>query len=152
MGFRLRRRGNGDNGFRSLLERDSTAIAQALDEVADSGDFDLEIATGDVFDNEPTRDIRSLRARGVDGEAFYEDELRPNWDQLSKGERAAKLESFARFANGLGQQDPEGMGAVVRTKLLLLAWAFDHTYADDYTDRLAHQPQRFGRLTLTSAH
>ena len=117
---------------------------------SDTTDFDLEVATGDLFDSEPTGDIRSLRSRGVKGETFYDDELRPNWDQLSKGERAAKIESFARFANGLGQQDPGGMGAVVRTKLLLLAWAFDRTYADDYTNRLARQPQRFGRLTLSS--
>src|SRR5438445_1420966 len=124
MGFRLKRGSNGDDGLRTLLDRDSQAIAQALDEVAtangdETSDFDLEVATGDVFDSEPTRDIKSLRAHGVDAESFYDDELRPNWDQLSKGERAAKIESFARFANGLGEQDPGGMGAVVRTKLLL---------------------------------
>ena len=55
----------------------------------------------------------------------------------------AKVQSFARFANAVGDEDPSGMGAVVRTKLLVLAWAYDTTYDEHLTRQLAREPGIF---------
>jgi hypothetical protein len=153
MAFRFRRRrGQAGEG----LESDAGAVSSALDRAterygSDPRDFDLAVAIGDLLEQGATTDVRAISASGVDEEEFYERELRPNWEGLSKGEREAKVRSFARFANALGQDDAGGMGAVVRTKLLVLAWAFDRTYAGDLLPALASEPERFGRLELSAS-
>jgi hypothetical protein len=152
MAFRFRRRQGGHDAG---VEGDAAAVAQALDEAVASygsepGDFDLAVAIGDLIDRAPTADLHALALQGVDEEEFYERELRPNWEGLSEGERAAKVKSFARFANALGDGDLGGMGPVVRTKLIVLAWAYDRTYEGDLLPRIARKPERFGRLELSS--
>ena len=147
MAFGFRRTKEG--GLKPLLERDASAVAGALDTAAGDDELDLELSMGDLFDAAPTRDIEALKQAGATPRRFYTEELRPNWDDLSKSERAAKIEAFARFANVLGDEDPGGMGAVVRTKLLVLAWAYDSCYDEGYTERLASKPQRFGKLELS---
>jgi hypothetical protein len=154
MAFGLRRFSGRDNALRTLLESDSAAVSKALAdapeaEAPDDGDLDLKALLGRLFAAAPTDDVKSLEARGVDDERFWADEVRPNWDGLSQGERSAKVESFARFANVLGEDDPGGMGAVVRTKLLVLAWAYDRTYVDELLRQIARKPQRFGTLELS---
>jgi hypothetical protein len=37
----------------------------------------------------------------------------------------------------------------VRTKLLVLAWAYDHTYSEALLTRIAREPEHFGRLELS---
>ena len=149
MAFGLRRGRNG--GLKSLLEKDSSSVSQALDAATDADeDLNLELSVGDLFEAAPTRDIETLKQGGATPRQFYEDELRPNWDELSKGQRAAKIEAFARFANGVGKEDPGGMGAVVRTKLLVLAWAYDACYHEGLTRRLVSKPERFGKLEVQS--
>jgi hypothetical protein len=113
--------------------------------------MDLRPLLRDLFDKAPTSDIESLKERGIDAEEFFDDEVKPNWDDLSQGERAAKVQSFARFANAMGDEDPGGMGAVVRTKLLVLAWAYDTTYHEHLTRQLARKPQRFGTIELSAS-
>ena len=151
MTFRFRgRRGRAS----SALEGDAGAVSAALDRAtelygSDPRDFDLAVAIGDLLGQGPTADVRTLAASGIDEEQFYERELRPNWEGLSKGERAGKVLTFTRFANALAGEDVGGMGAVVRTKLLVLAWAYDRTYAEGLLPRVASEPERFGRLELS---
>lgn len=151
MAFRFRRRHDrSKNG----LDGDAAAVSAALERAtemysSDPSDFDLAVATGDLLDRGATADVRALVRSGIGEDEFYERELRPNWEGLSKGERAAKVQSFARFANALGDDDAGGMNAVVRTKLLVLAWAYDRTYGEGLLPRIAAEPERFGRLELT---
>jgi hypothetical protein len=152
MAFRFRRRRGGGE---PALHGDAAAVAQALDRAAetygsDPGDFDLAVALGDLLDRAPTADVRALVEDGVDEDELYERELRPNWEGLTQPERRAKVEAFARFANALGV-DAVGMGALVRTKLLVLAWAYDRTYGEGFLFRIERDPERFGRLELSGA-
>jgi hypothetical protein len=153
MAFRFRLRRGHVSG---ALNGDVGAVSAALDRAtelygSDPRDFDLAVAIGDLLEQGPTADVRALAASGIDEEEFYERELRPNWEGLSKGERSGKVLTFARFANALGREDVAGLGAVVRTKLLVLAWAYDRTYAEDLLPRLAAEPERFGRLELSTS-
>jgi hypothetical protein len=156
MAFRFRRRRERAGG---ALEGDAAAVSEALDHAtavygSDPRDFDLSVAIGDLLDRAPTADARALVRAGLDDEQFYESELRPNWEGLSKGERAAKVRSFARFANALGDggDDAGGMAPIVRTKLLVLAWAYDRTYDEGFLPRIATEPEGFGRLELSPSH
>ena len=90
-------------------------------------------------------DWERYEARGFDRPAdtsdaqIYDEEIRPSWEQLSENERAARLEGFIELAAMLDASAgdsglPEEMSAVVHTKTLLLAWAFDETYG--YLGRL----------------
>jgi hypothetical protein len=146
MAFGFRRNRNG--GLKPLLEQDSTAVSSALGAAGGDEELDLELSMGDLFDAAPTQDLETLKG-GTTPRRFYQEELSPNWDGLSKAERAAKIEAFARFANVLGKDDPGGMGAVVRTKLLVLAWAYDAEYDESLTRRLTSKPEQFGKLDLS---
>ena len=144
MGLRFRRRQALPNG-------DATAIAEVLGQSAAAfgcppGDFDLAVMWGDLLDSGATDDLKLLAERGIDEAEFYEDELRPNWEGLSQGERASKIAAFARFANTLGRDDVAGLAPVVRTKLLVLAWAYDCTYEGGMLPSVADERERFGRL------
>jgi hypothetical protein len=134
---------------------DAAAVAGVLERAAvvyssDPSDFDLAIGTAELLDRAPTADLRALVHDGVDDEELYERELRPNWEGLSQGQRAEKVVAFARFANSLTGDDG-AIGALVRTKLLVLAWAYDHTYSESLLKRIAREPEHFGRLELSPA-
>ena len=153
MAFGLRR--GGDDRLKALLAHDLQVVCTRLARAEENhnpggGEIDLEPLLGELFEKAPTHDIESLKAHGIDAEGFWDDEVKPNWDDLSQGERAAKVQSFARFANAVGDEDPGGIGAVVRTKLLVLAWAYDTTYDEHLTRQLARKPQRFGTLELAA--
>lgn len=153
MAFGLRR--GGDDRLKALLAQDLQVVCTRLSRAeqnyaADGDELDLPPLIRDLFEKAPTHDIESLKERGIDADEFWEDEVRPNWEDLSQGERATKVQSFARFANAVGDEDPSGMGAVVRTKLMVLAWAYDTTYGERLTRQLARKPQRFGKLELTA--
>jgi hypothetical protein len=152
MGFRLRRRRGGGDG---ALHGDFEAAARVLEKAAlaygsDPRDFDLAIVSAELLEREPTADSRLLVQAGISEDELYERELRPNWEGLSKGERASKVVAFARFANALGDDQGE-IAALVRTKLLVLAWAYDRTYGEGFLPRIAREPEGFGRLELTAA-
>jgi|SRR5947209_2378574 len=147
----MRRDGNGRD-----LRGDADAIDRVLGGVVgsdppDEDSFDLESLVEALFDDAPTADIRTLRDRGIDGAQFFESELRPNWEGSSQGERSAKVEAFVRLANVLGSDDPAGLGPVVRTKVLVLAWAYDRLYGRNLSRQLARKPQQFGRFELASS-
>jgi hypothetical protein len=144
--MRLWRRGSRREAA-SGLTADSHAVGRALDDAAGpasagEGSLDLEQLVAALFDAEPTSDIAVLRARGVEASAFFDAELRPNWEELSRPERAAKTEAFIRLANAVGGGDPAGIGAVVRTKVLVLAWAYDRVYGQGLLREVARDPHQ----------
>jgi hypothetical protein len=151
MRFKLMRRGGGRD---RLLRGDAAEVAGVLERAAlvyssHPGDFDLAIGAAELLERAPTEDLRALVRDGVDEDELYERELRPNWEGLNKGERAEKVVAFARFANTLGD-DPLQIASLVRTKLLVLAWAYDRAYGEAFLPRVAREPERFGRLELSS--
>jgi hypothetical protein len=106
-------------------------------------EVDIRTALRDLLDGEvaaPTDDVTALKARGTDADAFYAAEVAPSWEGLNEAQRAARVEGFLEMCSMLAQAGdmpgvPAEMGAVVRTKALVLAWAFDETYG--YLSRLA---------------
>jgi hypothetical protein len=129
-------------------------VARVLERAAlaygsDPGDFDLAIVAADLLERAPTPDIRALIHDGITEDDLYERELRPNWESLSKGQRANKVVAFARFANSL-EDDPTGIAPLVRTKLLVLAWAFDRTYGGAFLPKIDREPEHFGRIELSA--
>jgi hypothetical protein len=87
----------------------------------------------------PTADVAKLRARRTDAAEFYTRELAPSWDGLNEAQRAARLDGFLEMCSLLESAGdaaglPEDMAMNVRTKTLLLAWAFDEEYG--YLSRL----------------
>jgi hypothetical protein len=134
---------------------DCEAVADVLERAArtyssDPANFDLAIGAAELLERAPTEDLRALVRDGIDEDELYERELRPNWEGLSQGERAGKVVAFARFANAL-TDDTASIGPLVRTKLLVLAWAYDRTYSEGLLTRIAREPEHFGRLELSPA-
>jgi hypothetical protein len=126
-------------------------IDEVLQETAEvlrtpSGEFQLALLCDEAFDEGRTTDIEWLKSRGIDSESFYARELAPNWEGLTRDQRAQRIERFIDLSNQLGGADvgnePPGpfldMLASVHLKVLLLAWAFDRTYG--YMDRLMNGP------------
>jgi hypothetical protein len=151
MGFRFRRRRGGRD---RALQGDAGAVAAVLERAAlaygsDPGDFDLAIVAAELLERAPTEDLRALVDEGVDEDELYEHELRPNWEGLSKGQRANKVVAFARFANAL-RDESVAIAPLVRTKLLVLAWAYDRTYGEGFLPRIASEPEHFGRLEVSA--
>jgi len=146
--FRLPRSGG------RALTGDAAAVARTLERAAlaygsDPRDFDLAIVSAELLDRAPTADVRALVHGGISEDDLYERELRPNWEGLSKGQRANKVVAFARFANALGNEHAN-IAALVRTKLLVLAWAYDRTYGEGFLPRICRKPHRFGRMELSA--
>src|SRR4051812_11270094 len=151
MVFRFkRRRTSGQRPLRG----DAGAVARVLDRAAlASGsaprDFVLAIVATERLERAPTADVRAMLHDGIDDDGLYERELRPNWEGLTKGQRANKVVAFARFANALAEEHGN-IAAVVRTKLLVLAWAYDRTYGESFLPRICRKPERFGRMELSA--
>jgi hypothetical protein len=159
VGFRFRRRDRAGRRL-GVKETDAASVEHVLDEAralynGRPDSMPLHRLVLELFERAPTADIKELRTEGMSGEAFYRQEIAPNWDDLPRGERSAKIEAFARFANAIARADGEdasvaGMGPVVRTKVVVLAWAFDSLYRDDYLERIVHQPDGFGELEVSA--
>jgi hypothetical protein len=102
----------------------------------DDGDIDLRALVEDLLNGEvsaPTRDVAWLVAHHTDPARFYAKEIAPSWEGLGESQRAARIDGFLDLAQMLDEQGgdaglPEEMAATVRTKTLLLAFAFDETY------------------------
>jgi hypothetical protein len=151
MPFRLPRLHRGGRGNPN---GDAAAVARVLERAAlaygsDPRDFDLAIVAAELLERAPTSDLRTLVHDGIDEDGLYECELRPNWEGLSKGQRANKVVAFARFANAL-EHEHANIAALVRTKLLVLAWAYDRTYGESFLPRVARNPEWFGRIELSA--
>jgi hypothetical protein len=139
-------------------------IAEGYAGRAGDGTFDMLGFTIRSFELAPSEDILLLISKGIDGREFFLRELRPNWYEMTREQRATKIASFVRFANLLDRSEryPDGVDgaasaelaelrASVRTKIVLLATAYDETYGDSYGRRIARNPQRFGEYELTHA-
>jgi hypothetical protein len=99
-------------------------------------EVDLRAMVGDLLEGEvaaPTADVAELMRLGVTPGEFYDKEIKGSWEGLGEAQRAARVEGFIELsammedpaaAAGL----PPDMAPRVRTKTLLLAWAFDETY------------------------
>jgi hypothetical protein len=144
---RLRRPTEADSGpARTSLAADARAMRDLLDGLrreAAGGRVQLRRVVSDLLEGElpaPTADVRMLRDRETDPAEFYEREVAPSWDGLNEAKRATRLDGFFEMcsmlesAADLGAVPPE-MAASVRTKTLLLGWAFDEEYG--YLPRLA---------------
>ena len=102
---------------------------------------DLPSITRDLLEGEveaPTTDVRWLISEEVDPGEFYEKEVAPNWNGRDELTRADRLDGFIELAQSMEASPgalPREMAAAVRTKVLILAWAFDEVYG--YMGRLA---------------
>jgi hypothetical protein len=123
-----------------------------------AGEFMLGSLCRDVFASAGTTDIRWLKGRGIDGDAFYERELAPSWEGLGREERARRIERFIELSNQLGGVSGNGsepppeirdLVATVHVKVILLAWAFDRTYG--FVDRIFNGPLQY-RVHLRAAN
>ena len=136
-----RLRGDGrsrEPGGQPSLPRDAARMRATLTglhaESGGAGEPNLRDVTFDLLEGEveaPTADVRWLIGEEVDPDEFYSKELAPNWDGLSENARADKLDGFldlARMMEASPDALPREMAARLRTKLLLLAWAFDETH------------------------
>jgi hypothetical protein len=142
---RLRGRRAADRDRPVSLARDAVNMRATLTglhaERGGSGDPDLHALTRDLLEGEveaPTADVRWLLAEDVDPDEFYANEIAPNWEGRSELERADKLDGFLELALMVDASPdalPRDMAARVRTKVLILAWAFDEAHG--YLGRLA---------------
>lgn len=121
--------------------REMRATLTALHSERGGGVLDLRAMVRDLLEGEveaPTSDIRHMIRRDTDPDEFYETELMPNWDGLDEDRRADKLEQFVELARMVEDSPdalPLDMAASLRTKLLVLGWAFDEEHG--YLGRLA---------------
>jgi hypothetical protein len=158
------RRAGGSRKLRRRLDGDMRAVGELAEQyagVAGDGTFDLLAFAIQAFALGSTADVDFLISHGVDGSEFFMRELKPNWRNLTREERAAKIASFVRFVNLLDASDQTDdvaaterlaeLRATVRTKIVLLACAYDVTYDDHYCRLIARNPQRFGEYELPSA-
>ena len=146
MGLFERLRGSGAGAVQAppSLARDAKAMRATLTAMHDErggDDLELHSLVHDMLEGEieaPTADVRDLAARGVNPDEFYERELSPNWDGLGEQRRAEKLDGFLELA-WMVEDSPDAlppeMAANLRTKLLVLAWAFDEEHG--YLGRMA---------------
>jgi hypothetical protein len=127
------------------LARDAVRMRATLTslhaERGGSGEPDIRAVTRDLLEGEveaPTSDVRWLISEEVDPDEFYEREIAPNWEGRDELTRADRLDGFIELAQTIEASPdalPREMAAAVRTKVLVLAWAFDEAYG--YMGRLA---------------
>jgi len=145
---RLRGREGAEADSGSSLAADATAMRDVLDGLrreAGGVPLGLREAVRDLLEGEveaPTADVTALRERRTDPDDFYAREIAPSWDGLNEAQRAARLDGFLEMCAMLeGSADlmgvPADLATSVRTKTLLIAWAFDEEYG--YLSRLARR-------------
>ena len=137
-------RGERGNGSQPSLARDAAtmrATLTALHSERGGRELDLRALIRDLIEGEveaPTADVRHMTRAGTSPDDFYERELAPNWEGLDEDERADKLDQFVELAHMVEASPdalPLDMAASLRTKLLVLGWAFDEEHG--YLGRLA---------------
>ena len=137
-------RHDGGNGPQPSLGRDAAtmrATLTALHSERGGGELDLRSLIRDLLEGEveaPTSDVRHMIQLGTSPDDFYAQELAPNWDGLDEDGRADRLDQFVELAHMVEASPdalPLDMAASLRTKLLVLGWAFDEEHG--YLGRLA---------------
>jgi hypothetical protein len=148
MGLIERLRGRDDTGTtrQASLVGDAAAMREVLDGLrreSGAGTLDVREAIRDLLEGEveaPTSDVADLRARRVDPDDFYRREIAPSWEGRDQTQRAARVEGFIEMCRMI-EENPDMAGVPpellpsVRTRSLLLAFAFDEEYG--YFSRLA---------------
>jgi hypothetical protein len=144
---RLRGEGKRDDGDRpASLARDAASMRATLtglhaEHAGGSGEPDVRLLVRDLLEGEveaPTADVRYLLSQETDPADFYANEIAPNWEGLDELARSDKLDGFvelARMVDASPDALPRDMAARVRTKCLILAWAFDEAHG--YLGQLA---------------
>ncbi|HEX8054095.1 MAG TPA: hypothetical protein VF517_13975 [Thermoleophilaceae bacterium] len=141
---RLRGVDSGEGAHAPSLARDARemrATLTALHSERGGGELDLRALVRDLLEGEveaPTADVRHMVALDTSPDEFYAQELAPNWDGLDEDRRADKLDQFVELAHMVEASPdalPRDMAASLRTKLLVLGWAFDEAHG--YLGRLA---------------
>jgi hypothetical protein len=141
--LRADRRDGGD-GPRPSLAHDAVtmrATLTALHTERGGRELDLRGMVRDLLQGEieaPTGDVRHMIRLDTSPDEFYERELAPNWDGLDEDRRADKLDQFVELAQMVEASPdalPLDLAASLRTKLLVLGWAFDEEHG--YLGRLA---------------
>jgi hypothetical protein len=139
-----RRAHSSGGGPQPSLARDAAsmrATLTALHTEHGGHDLDLRALIRDLLEGEveaPTSDVRHMIRMDTSPDDFYAQELAPNWDGLDENGRADKLDQFVELADMLEASPdalPVDMAASLRTKLLVLGWAFDEQHG--YLGRLA---------------
>lgn len=136
---RLRGDGHGREAEApASLSRDAVRMRATLTglhaERGGAGEPELRSVVYDLLEGEveaPTGDVRWLIEEDIEPGDFYAEELAPNWDGLDENARADKLDGFlelARMMQASPDALPREMAARLRTKLLVLAWAFDEAH------------------------
>ena len=137
-------RSEGGAGPRPSLARDAVAMRAtltALHTERGGRELDLRAMVRDMLHGEieaPTADVRRMIRLDTSPDEFYERELAPNWDGLDEDGRADKLDQFVELAHMVEASPgalPPDLAASLRTKLLVLGWAFDEEHG--YLGRLA---------------
>ena len=139
-------RGRDDGDRPASLARDAASMRATLtglhaERAGGTHEPDLRTLVRDVLEGEveaPTADIRYLMSEETDPDDFYEKEIGPNWEGLDELARADKLDGFVELARMVDASPgalPRDMAARVRTKCLVLAWAFDEAHG--YLGQLA---------------
>jgi hypothetical protein len=145
---RLIRGGSPTADGGSSLPTDAAAMRETLDGLRrEAGGVSLSPreAVRDLLEGEveaPTADVAALRERRADADDFYAREVAPSWEGLNEAQRAARLDGFLEMCSLLESSGdlmgvPPDMAASVRTKTLVIAWAFDEEYG--YLSRLARR-------------
>ena len=146
MGLLDRLRGeHRDAGERpASLARDAASMRATLTglhaETGGGAEPDVRALTRELLEEEveaPTADVRWLISQDVDPDGFYAKEIAPNWEGLDELARSDKLDGFIDLAQTIDASPdalPREMAATVRTKVLVLAWAFDEVHG--YIGRL----------------
>jgi hypothetical protein len=135
----------GDAAAPVSFKRDAVAMRATLTglhaERGAGGEPDLRAIVRDLLEGEvesPTADVSFLIREETDPDEFYTREVGPNWEGLDELRRADKLDGFVELAQMLDASPdalPREMAATLRTKCLLLAWAFDEAHG--YLGRIA---------------
>jgi hypothetical protein len=145
---RLRGEHAGDGDKPVSLARDAASMRATLtglnSERGGTGEPELQALTRDLLEGEvdaPTADVKWLISEDVSAGDFYDKEIAPNWEGLDELTRADKLDGFidlAQMVDASPDALPREMAARVRTKTLVLAWAFDEAHG--YLGQLAAGP------------
>ena len=146
---RLRGERAEDEAQAASLARDAANMRTTLaglhaERGAGAGDPELRSMTRDLLEGEveaPTADVRWLISNDADAGEFYDREIATNWEGLDELQRSDKLDGFIDLAQTIDATPdmlPREMAAAMRTKTLVLAWAFDETHG--YVGRLVGGP------------
>jgi hypothetical protein len=154
MGFLSKRRQHRGVDAQARREADVGRIRRGIADAramyrSPDGDFDLRAMMLELYEGAPTRSLQIVRQdltdRGKGWLEFYEEELAPQWDGLSRDQRRAALEReialSRRLRAAVASKKKAGdritvASALSDAKADALACAYDAAYGTDYSERI----------------